>query len=166
MCNKKEEKITKYEKEIENIVKGYKENSRFKEMDNVIQHGETTVLEHSVNVAYLSLKIAFNLKLSVDYNSIIKGALLHDYFLYNRKDKTHKGIHGFTHPKTALKNAKNDFSLNKIEENIIIRHMFPLTIIPPKYIESLIVCLADTLSATVEFVTCYKKLLFNKFVKE
>ena len=36
-----------------------------------------------------------------------------------------------------------DFNINVVEKNIIERHMFPLTLIPPKYRESVVVCLVD-----------------------
>ena len=49
-----------------------------------------------------------------------------------------------------LRNAKEDFDLNPIEENMIARHMFPLTPIPPRYKEAWILCLADKYCATVE----------------
>lgn len=52
-------------------------------------------------------------------------------------------MHGFTHPGTALRNAAQDFDLNLVERNIIARHMFPLVPIPPRYRESVVVCLAD-----------------------
>lgn len=140
-----------------------KENPRFFEMDKVLQHGSTTVLEHSIKVAYLSLAIVRKYRLKVDYKSLIRGALLHDYFLYNRKDNIHEGFHAFTHGKTAVNNAKKDYEINKIEEDIILRHMFPLTITPPKYKESWIVCLADTLSATKEFALGGKEKIFTIF---
>lgn len=57
-----------------------KENPRFFEMDKVLQHGSTTVLEHSIKVAYLSLAIVRKYRLKVNYKSLIRGALLHDYF--------------------------------------------------------------------------------------
>ena len=90
-------------------------------------------------------------RLNIDEKSLIRGALLHDYFLYewHEKDKSHR-LHGFYHPSTALRNAKEDFDLNPIEENMIARHMFPLTPIPPRYKEAWILCLADKYCATVE----------------
>lgn len=116
-----------------------------------IQHGTTNVLAHSFNVACISLLIAYFLRLKLNERALVRGALLHDYFLYDwHKIKT-KGLpHGFSHPKTALFNAKRDFSINEVEENIIRRHMFPLTAVPPKYKESLIVCLADKICAVTE----------------
>lgn len=88
--------------------------------------------------------------IKINEKSLIRGALLHDYFLYDWHKSEHR-LHGFFHAKRALKNAESDFKLNDIEKNIIKRHMFPLNICPPKYRESWIVCLADKLCAVEEF---------------
>ena len=40
-------------------------------------------------------------------------------------------------------NACRDYHVNCVEKDIIIRHMFPLTIVPPRYKESIIVCIVD-----------------------
>lgn len=90
----------------------------------------------------------------------VRGALLHDYFLYDWH-QPHKeyGLHGFTHPSTALRNAVQDFDLNAVERNIIARHMFPLVPIPPRYRESVIVCLADKFCSLNE--TFSRAALFN-----
>lgn len=140
-------------KEVNEIVKQICRQGRFLEEKNAYQHGNTTVFEHSINVANKSLQIARSLHLHVDESSLIRGALLHDYFLYDWHIP-HQGhdLHGFTHPYQALKNAKEDFELDEIEENIIVRHMFPLTLIPPKHTESWIVCLADKYVAAIETV--------------
>ena len=116
-----------------------------------IQHGDVSVYEHSLRVAYLSIKIVSKFHLRVNMRSLIRGALLHDYFLYDWhiKDKSHR-LHGFTHPKTAYKNAKKEFKVNDIEKDIIIKHMFPLVVVPPMYLESYIVTVADKISATKE----------------
>lgn len=117
-----------------------------------IQHGNISCYDHSLNVAKKSLIIAGFLLIFIKINekSLIRGALLHDYFLYDWHKSEHR-LHGFFHAKRALKNAESDFKLNDIEKNIIKRHMFPLNICPPKYRESWIVCLADKLCAVEEF---------------
>ena len=117
-----------------------------------IQHGSISCYDHSLNVAKKSLIIAGFLLIFIKINekSLIRGALLHDYFLYDWHKSGHR-LHGFFHAKRALKNAESDFKLNDIEKNIIKRHMFPLNICPPKYRESWIVCLADKLCAVEEF---------------
>lgn len=113
-------------------------------MRGYIQHGDTTTLDHAIAVAYYSLMLDQIWKLNCDQSSLVRGALLHDYFLYDWH-QPHKeyGMHGFTHPGTALRNAAQDFDLNLVERNIIARHMFPLVPIPPRYRESVVVCLAD-----------------------
>ena len=120
---------------------------------NAIQHGLTTVYEHSVGVAGASLKLAEFFRLKVNEKALIRGALLHDYFLYDwhEKDDSHKW-HGFHHAKKALENALEDFKLNEIERDIIACHMFPLNIRPPKYRESWLVCYADKVCSGLETV--------------
>lgn len=118
------------------------------------QHGVVTTFAHSIRVACLSVYCADRLHLwgVVDLRSLIRAALLHDYFLYDWHDwdgGSHR-LHGFTHPRTSLRNAMRDFDLNEIERNSILRHMFPLTPIPPRYVEGYLVTLADKLSATAE----------------
>ena len=113
-------------------------------MRGYLQHGDTTTLDHAIAVAYYSLMLDRKWNLNCDKSSLVRGALLHDYFLYDWH-QPHKeyGLHGFTHPFTALRNAVQDFNLNAVERNIIARHMFPLVPIPPRYRDSMIVCLAD-----------------------
>ena len=93
-----------------------------------------------------------------------RGALLHDYFLYDWH-LTHERWHGFRHPYIALSNASRDFDLTAREKNIIVRHMFPLTPIPPKYRESLLVSTADKICALKEvfvgisnYFRCHQRL--------
>lgn len=123
-------------------------------MKEFIQHGTTSVFEHTVSVAKFSLIFAIaleNIGIKFDHRSLVRGALLHDYFLYDwhEKNKYHN-LHGFTHPKRAHNNAVRDFVLNDIEKDIIKKHMFPLTIIPPNKRESWLVCMADKWCAICE----------------
>lgn len=130
------------------------QNSRFSKTRDFIQHGKTSVYKHSVSVAYTSCVIAARLNLTVDTQKMIRGALLHDYFLYDwhLKDPSHR-LHGFTHPKRALVNASRDFNLSPLERNIISRHMFPLTPIPPVHKEGWIVTMADKYCSIMEIFT-------------
>ena len=102
-------------------------------------------------MAGASLKLAEFFHLKVNEKALIRGALLHDYFLYDWhiKGKGHH-FHGFTHPATALRNAEKEYNLGDIERNIISRHMFPLTIVPPMCREAWLVCLADKYCAVKE----------------
>ena len=97
----------------------------------------------------------------VDLRSLIRAALLHDYFLYDWHewdDGVHR-MHGFTHGGTAMRNAMRDFRLNRVERDSIENHMFPLTPCPPRYIEGYLVTVADKISATQETLSLDR---FNK----
>lgn len=140
--------------------------SRFPLSASFIQHGSQSVYDHSVSVARTCCRLAERFHLRVDYRSMIRGALLHDYFLYDwhEKAKWHRW-HGFRHPYTAWKNAKVDFRINRRETNIILRHMFPLTPIPPTCREGWLVCIADKICAMEEVVqgvaTWFSRRLFK-----
>lgn len=132
-------------------------NTRLSETAQYIQHGNTSVYRHSVAVACLSCRIAGKLRLRVNKKTLIRGALLHDYFLYDwHKNKT-VSWHGFKHPNIALQNAERDVSLNDVERDIIRRHMFPLTPIPPVHKEGWVICLADKLCSAKETLVRRKK---------
>ena len=47
-----------------------------------IQHGSINCYDHSVAVAWVSIQLALRTKAKVDFSSLVRGALLHDYFLY------------------------------------------------------------------------------------
>ena len=84
-----------------------------------IQHGDVTVYAHVTSVARASLSFAERLGragISVDRASLLRGALLHDYFLYDwhDPDPSHR-LHGFRHPFFALARAEEDFELTPRE---------------------------------------------------
>ena len=127
-----------------------------------IQHGSTTVFAHCGKVACFSLFLANKLHIPVNTHALLRGALLHDYFLYDWHEKNagHR-FHGFTHPATALKNAQEDFMLTPVEKDIIARHMFPLCPIPPRCREAWLVCAADKYCALLETLTPLLRALFS-----
>lgn len=128
----------------------------FRSMEQYIQHADITRVQHIMSVAYLSYLDAK--ARNKNYKSTARGAMLHDLFYYDwhtKGDGSHR-LHGYRHPGFALKNAKALFELSPLEENIIKRHMWPLTPTPPRYSESFIVSLADKYCATQE-------ILINKF---
>ncbi len=121
------------------------------EMQSYVHHGQTSCLEHCLFVAYFSYFLTVRLHLNLDSKSIIRGALLHDFFLYDWHIKGERtGLHGFSHPRAALKNAEKYFSLNDKEKDIILNHMWPLTLRFPRFKESYIVSLADKYCSILE----------------
>ncbi|MEA1970250.1 MAG: phosphohydrolase, partial [Thermodesulfobacteriota bacterium] len=113
-------------------------------------HHYKTRFDHSLEVAWHSFLISR--RLSLDCDAIVRGALLHDLFFY---DWLHEGprLHGFRHPWISLKNARKVTTLSNKEKDIIIKHMWPLTIIPPRYPESWVVCFVDTYCTVKDYVT-------------
>lgn len=116
-----------------------------------IQHGNVSIYAHCIHVAYVSIMLAAMLHLRINRRAVIRGALLHDYCLYDWhiKDTSHRW-HGFTHAEKALENAERDFYLSAMERDIIRKHMFPLNPALPGYRETTLVCLADKICALCE----------------
>ena len=119
--------------------------------DDVIQsmkkyshHGRTSLFGHSVHVSYYNYLVCK--KLHLDEKAGAKAGLLHDLFLYDwHKYSPEKGerLHGFEHPTKALKNAGKYFNITEKEGDMIAKHMFPLTVTPPKYKETFVIVLVD-----------------------
>lgn len=137
--------------EFYNCVGDLISNPTLLKLDNFTQHINTSRLQHSINVAYYSyLACKF---FGLDYKSAARAGLLHDFYLYDwRLKKQPEGYHAKAHPIIAIRNAKKITTLNKIEENSILRHMWPLTLIPPKYPESIIVSIIDKYCASFEVI--------------
>ncbi len=113
-------------------------------------HYAYTRLEHCLSVSYYTYVICKFLHL--DYKSAARAALLHDLFFYDCEDKLSRPKnHIKNHPKIALENANKLFNLNKKEQDIILKHMWPLTFSPPKYLESFIVTIVDKYCAFKEW---------------
>jgi len=129
------------------------ENPKLAILSQYNHHNGKSRLEHVKEVAYLSF--LWGKIFSLDCDSIVRGALLHDLFYY---DWLREGprLHGFRHPNISLKNAREITSLSRKEEDIIKKHMWPLTVIPPLYIESLIVSLVDTFCSIRDYVSVKK----------
>lgn len=143
--------------EVTHIAQALETQGRFGLTRSFIQHGTMSVHAHVISVARASLAMAEQLErlgICIDRASLIRGALLHDYFLYDwhDPDPSHR-LHGFTHPFAALARAQEDFEdLTPRERNIISRHMFPLVPIPPTCREAWLVCLADKACALHETI--------------
>lgn len=149
MKEKLKEKIYS-NKEFISIVSDIMENETVLEMKKYRQHFQTTCYEHCLTVAYYNYIICK--KLNLDYVSASRAGMLHDLFLYDwRKPRPDgKGLHAFRHPRTALNNASKIFNLNNKEKDIILKHMWPLTVVFPKYKESFIITLTDKYAAIVD----------------
>ena len=125
-------------------------NETFQDLKLYKHHYIYTRFEHSLSVSYYSYKICKFLHL--DYISAARAGLLHDLFLYDCEEKTIRPKnHIKNHPKIALQNAENLFNINEKEKDIISKHMWPITIAPPKYLESFIITFIDKYCAFKEW---------------
>lgn len=160
---KHQKRIEKYKKQYEERRELYRllrENAsdilysaNFQSTRNYIQHGTMPVHRHCIDVANQSIKISKWLGISCNERALIRGALLHDYFLYDWHDKNRENyqkLHGFYHPGIALKNAEKEYRLSEREKDIIKKHMWPLTVIPPACREAWIVTTADKYCSLLE----------------
>lgn len=140
------------DKEYMSIIGDLLENKKLQKLDNITHHHYTTRLVHSLFVSYVSYKVAKSMNL--DYVSTARAGLLHDFFLEEREEVELLGLgsHNCAHPKIALKNAEKITEINKIEKDIILKHMFLCTIRIrfPRYQESFIVSMVDKYCAISE----------------
>lgn len=139
------------------------EHEEYQQMKHIKHHDES-VYDHSVKVAFYAYQMAY--KRGLDWESTIRGALLHDFFLYKFKKCFSLRIitdsikHAINHPLIAYENASKYFNLNKKEENIIKGHMFPFG--APKSKEAWIVSFVDKYIAVFEYSSNFKKLMLRK----
>ena len=148
MKEKVKEKI-KNNIEFNEIISDIITNPEVMKMRRYRQHFSTTCFDHCLEVAYFNYKICKFLHL--DYRSATRGGMLHDFFLYDwREPNSHEGIHAFVHGKIAYQNAIKLFDINKKEKDIIIKHMWPIYIGFPIYLETYITTIVDKYCATVE----------------
>ena len=146
-------------RQIRQEAKDILQSSNFRMTKGHIQHGKMTVNNHCVNVAKYSLALSQKLHIRCNERELIRGALLHDYFLYDWHvgdyRKPHK-LHGFYHPGRALANASKEYELTDREKEIIKKHMWPLTIVPPTCREAWIVTTADKWCSLMETFHIHK----------
>lgn len=153
--------------EFKEIIKDITENSSVVSLKEHVQHMKGSRYKHCYEVAYYTYVITK--KLGLDYISATRGAMLHDFYFYDWRNKGVEGqkrFHAYRHPRIALNNATENFDLNDLEKDIILKHMWPLTIRLPRFSESYIVTFVDKYCAMREFFKFlkYKRRLkkFNK----
>lgn len=118
----------------------------------IMQHGRTSCFTHSVAVAYVSLLLARRLNLRLDERSLVRGALLHDYFLYDWHvpDASHR-LHGVRHARRALgKCPAGIFSQSRGDGYHPPAHVPAESDASRAYRESAVVCCADNISLMLE----------------
>ena len=148
------------DKEFMEVVGHLISHPRFQKLDGIVQHHHSTRLEHSVNVSYTSYKIAK--KFGWNARSTARGALLHDLFYYDWRETKFKKSHAWVHPRLAVRNARKITKLNRVEEDIIIKHMWGATLAPPRYKESFVVTMVDKYWAVKEATAPWRQKLSGR----
>lgn len=138
--------------ELYNLASDILKSDVFQEMQNFSHHKHMSTMEHSINVAESSLAYVNRYNIKCNKRALVVGCLLHDLFLYDYHAKGNRWAkwHAFTHPKIALQNAEMHFNLSALEKEIIKKHMWPTTIVPPTKKEVWIIVWEDKVCAVKE----------------
>lgn len=156
---RKLERYRRIQRQIRENAPDILQSENFKSTRRYIQHGNMTVNDHVLSVARCSLDLSDRLHIRCSKREMVRGALLHDYFLYDwhepDPENPHK-LHGFYHPGRALKNASREYKLTDRERDIIKKHMWPLTVVPPMCREAWIVTMADKWCSAMETLYMHK----------
>ncbi len=122
-------------------------------------HMSVSRLQHVRAVAYISYHICREKGLRV--TETCYAALLHDLFFFDHK-KGERIPHAWRrHPAIAWENAKRLCAFSEVGEDIICRHMWPLTRGVPKTKEGKIVSWVDKYCAMQEFfLSCKQKMFY------
>ena len=143
--------------EFKSIVNDIAKNESVLALREHVQHIASSRYSHLMEVSYYTYKLCK--KLNLDYISAARAAMLHDFYFYNWRNKGVEGqkkFHLMRHPRIALTNAAELFELNDLEKDAILKHMWPVTIVPPKYAEGFIITFVDKFCAAREFFTQFK----------
>ena len=139
----------------------FSKNPVLNKLYNTPQHRTSNTYRHVCLVTRLCLYKATKKGYDLDYESLIRGAFLHDLFFYDwRVDKENRKHHLTRHPEKAIDNAKQYFELNDTEIDIIRNHMWPITITKfPHTREGRLVMMMDKKATMIEFFNKRKNLL-------
>lgn len=129
---------------LEDVYQSFLHDERILKMKKISMHRGSNCFIHSFKVAKLAIKRALRHHKGNLY-TILVGAILHDYYLYDwREDRSKMRHHMGSHPYTAAENAQRDFKVyDKIKE-AIRSHMWPVNIADyPRTKEARIISNAD-----------------------
>lgn len=138
------------DKQYMSIISDLLQNEKIQQMKQYRQHYSVNCFDHCLYVSYNTYLICK--KHNLDYISAARAGLLHDLFLYDwrKRENGRKGHHAFTHSRTAYEQASTIVKLNKIEKDMILKHMWPVTLGIPKYKETFIITYVDKYFAIAE----------------
>ncbi|MBQ8514492.1 MAG: HAD family hydrolase [Ruminococcus sp.] len=144
------------------------ENELVQGLKNYRHHISTNRFQHCVNVSYYNYLICRFFHL--DAASAARAGLLHDLYYYDTKTyrkvrrRSSEAIqsHNAHHPNVALNNACALFAVNAVEEDIITKHMWPLTKARPQYKEGYVIVVVDKYCAALEVLAPKMRMAMQK----
>ncbi|MEY8332286.1 HD family phosphohydrolase [Lachnospiraceae bacterium 47-T17] len=152
--------LSREEQEVlDALLRELRRHPKVQEMKRYIQHGAISTYDHVERVTQMCFALNRRWKLGADEERLVRGAFLHDFYLYDWhvNDKSHR-LHGYHHPDKSCANAVKYFQIGPAEQSMIRTHMWPLTISRlPCSKEAWILCLVDKYVSTAETVTMRKR---------
>ena len=134
----------------------------FQAMKDYVQHTNSNAFAHSIAVTLEALRYAKENEIPVDERALVRGCLLHDYWLYDCHKKGHPSFHLSLHGLRAAKNAKRDFGIGPLEADMISNHMWPIHPFRfPLCMEGWILIIADKKVSIRERFSSKKKIESN-----
>lgn len=131
------------------IVQDLLDKSTVNDLAKFTHHKFTNRLDHSLAVSYSSY--LWSKRLRLNYTAVARAGLLHDLFFSMMIESSSSREHLVRHPEIALENAKQLVELSDLEQDIIVSHMFLITLAHiPKYKESLLVSFIDKTTSVKE----------------
>lgn len=128
---------------------GIEQHATLQQLKQIPHHTPTTTrYDHSLLVAYLSF--LFCRKYRMNYHAAARAGMLHDLFHEDWDGSALSSLNRLrTHPIEALQNAQR-YNLSRIESDIIVKHMWPITPERPRYREAYVVTMADKVASVLE----------------
>lgn len=129
-------------------------SDRFQKAWNVRHHIDYNIAVHSLEVAGYALILTRWLArhgVCVSEEDVVRSSLLHDIGMTEDNVFTRPSyIKAFSHPAEGRFIAAKEFGANRVQQNAIYRHMWPICMIPPHHLVGWIVMIADKASASRE----------------
>ncbi len=141
------------------------------ELKKFRHHILTNRFQHSLNVSYYHYQLCRLFHL--DAKSAARAGLLHDLYFYDTRQFSRSESdlrHSHYHPHAALQNARRLLSINAREQDMIVKHMWPVTPQRPAYAETYLLTFVDKYCAVIEvllsiphtFRSWLRKIFFSK----
>ena len=131
---------------------------KYQQLKSFDHHKPVSCHFHSVFVSFLTFRISS--ELGCDAVETARAAALHDFYLYDWYLTKHDELHAWYHPKIALINSEMYFGkMSETQTDMILSHMWPLHIKPPKTREGMILTMVDKYCTSADMLKLSKKFL-------